>query len=213
MAVELSLDQKRQLKSLFVEKGQREAVNYLLKHFNLSLQQAQKVIQELDFSENSPIGTNNLTTFKKSKGGLLGNLMGPIFILIGIAMTFGAGYIFYKNYLFSKTAVSVNGKVIDFATSYRVIGVDDENNKQEPTIMYSSVVEFKYEAHTYKYTSKLASSSPDYEINEEVEILINPTSPEQAQINEFSDRWRSFVILMVMGIGFTVAGYFGRSRS
>src|SRR5689334_8818749 len=62
--------------------------------------------------------------------------------------------------------------------------------------VYSPVVQFEANGHTYTFENDTASSQPDFQIGAEVSVLYDPEDPNTAQINRFSERWL-FPILII----------------
>ncbi|MEQ8928037.1 MAG: DUF3592 domain-containing protein [Fulvivirga sp.] len=202
----LSPDQKNHLEGLLRAGDELSAVRYLQNTLGLSAEEALKLTEELDKTvEESPdikmrefMAKSSARAMKDSK---VSKWVGGIFLFFGLIMLGVAVYIFYSNYKFAEKAVPVMGKVIGHDTYY---STDDDGNR---SLMYSSIFEYAYSGETYTHTSDVGSSSPDYEIGEEAEILIDPEFPGKALVNTFWDRWFSIVIIGFFGVTFSGAGY------
>ena len=202
----LTPDQKKHVEDLLRQGDELAVVRYLQNNLGLSADEALKLTEKLDKTvEESPevkmsqfMAQASARSMRDSNAS---KWVGGIFLFFGLVMLGVTSYIFYSNYTFAQTAVPVIGKVVDFDISY---STDDDGNT---STMYSGVFEYEYDGEMYRHTGEVASSSPDYDRGEEVEILIDPNNPNHALVNTFWDRW--FVILIVgfFGVTFTGAGY------
>lgn len=202
----LTPDQKKHVEDLLRQGDELAVVRYLQKNLGMSADEALKLTEKLDKTvEESP--EVKMSQFMAQAGkrtmsdSNVSKWIGGIFLFFGLVMLSVGCYIFYTNYTFAQTAVPVTGKVVDFDISY---STDDDGNT---STMYSGVFEYEYNGEMYRHTGEVASSSPDYDEGEEVEILIDPNNPNHALVNTFWDRW--FVILIVgfFGVAFTGAGF------
>lgn len=62
--------------------------------------------------------------------------------------------------------------------------------------VYSPVVEFEANGQTYSFESDNASYPPAYDVGEQVSVLYDPSDPNAAQINKWTERWLMPVILV-----------------
>ena len=62
--------------------------------------------------------------------------------------------------------------------------------------VYSPVVEFDVNGQTYSFENDNASNQSDYEVGYEVSVLYDPSNPNTAQINKFSERWLFPIIII-----------------
>lgn len=201
----LSPNQKDHLEDLLKQGDELEAVRYLQNSLGLSAEEALKLTEKLDKTvAETPevkmrrmLGKTSKDLIKQSK---VGRWIGGIFLFFGLIMLGVACYIFYTNYTFSEKAIPVDGKVVRFSTYY---STDDDGNR---TLMYNTIFEYEYQGEVYEHESEVSSSSPDYDEGEIVEILIDPSSPNQALANTFWDRWFMIVIMGFFGVAFTGGG-------
>jgi len=190
----LRSSQKEHIKKLLRKGDELEAVRYLQNQIGLSAEEALKLTEQLDktVEEDIPVKKKN----KKVK-----YIVGGVFMFFGIIMLGVSIYIFYSNYKFANKAILVVGKVVDFSASY---STDDDGNR---TLMYSGIFEYQYGEESFTHQSAVASSSKDYGLGEEVEILIDPQFPNKALVNTFWERWFAVILLGFLGTVFTGAGF------
>jgi hypothetical protein len=82
------------------------------------------------------------------------------------------------------------------STTGRVTRLEESETPEGYCCVYSPVVEFEVNGQTYSFEDDTASSSPDYDIGNEVRILYDPEDPNTAQINQFSKRWLFPIIII-----------------
>ncbi len=104
-------------------------------------------------------------------------------------------YLFASQYRFAQRAIRVKATVIAY------------DNQSEGSSMYSPLFEFSFNGVKRTYQSHVSSSSPEFEIGESVEILVDPNDPQSVLINTFLGRWLAFAILGFLGTLFTTLGY------
>lgn len=202
----LTPTQKTHLEELLKAGDELAAVRYLQNNLGLSAEEALRLTEKLDKTVEEDDDAK-LKSLMKKRGlraindSKMGKWIGGIFLFFGLVMLSVSCYIFYSNYTFSQKAVAVEGKVIDFTTSY---STDDDGNS---TLMYSAVFEYEYNGKMYEHESDVSSSSQDYDDGEIVEILIDPDSPRKALVNTFWERWFAIILLGFMGTAFTGGGF------
>lgn len=70
-----------------------------------------------------------------------------------------------------------------------VVRLDEQDDAQGGCCTYVPIVEFEAGGKTYSFRGDTASDPPEYEVNEKVTMLYDPSDPNTAQINKFSERW------------------------
>ena len=111
---------------------------------------------------------------------ILANLFFMAFCLWGVY----AAYISWQ--------LEINGKT----TTGVVVRLDEQSDAEGGCCTYVPIVEFQAEGKTYSFDGNTASDPPQYDVNENVPVLYNPSDPNTAQINKFSDRWLMPIILI-----------------
>jgi len=77
-----------------------------------------------------------------------------------------------------------------------VVRLDEQSDAEGGCCTYVPIVEFQADGNTYSFDGNTASDPPQYQVNEEVPVLYNPSDPNTAQIDKFSDRWLMPIILI-----------------
>lgn len=111
---------------------------------------------------------------------ILANLFFMAFCLWGVY----AAYISWQ--------LQTNGET----TTGTVVRLDEQSDAEGGCCTYVPIIEFQVEGNTYSFDGNTASDPPKYDVNESVPVLYNPSDPNTAQINKFSDRWLMPIILI-----------------
>ncbi len=77
-----------------------------------------------------------------------------------------------------------------------VVRLTEQSDANGGCCTYVPVVEFEAGGTTYSFDGDTASDPPEYEVNENVPVLYDPSDPNTAQINKFSERWLMPIILI-----------------
>jgi len=88
--------------------------------------------------------------------------------------------------------LETNGKT----TTGVVVRLDEQSDAEGGCCTYVPVVEFQADGITYSFDGDTASDPPQYEVDEEVPVLYDPSDPNTAQIDKFSERWLMPIILI-----------------
>jgi len=83
-----------------------------------------------------------------------------------------------------------------------VVRLDEQDDADGGCCTYVPVVEFDAGGKAYSFRGGSASDPPQYEVNEKVSVLYDPSDPKTAQINKFSERWL-FPIIIIPAMIFT----------
>lgn len=189
-----------------IEMGDKlKAVRYFQETLNVSADQALVLTEKLEEEiEASPL----LEEFKtlqaeasKKPGINVGRLVGSIFMSVGGILLTIVVYLIYSNSKFAERAVPVKGKVISY-DSY--LSRDDDGRS---TTMYRPTFEYTFQGKTYTHESSTSSSSPEYEVDELVDVLVDPEEPQEILIDSFWERWFLPILLGFMGTMFGGMGY------
>jgi Protein of unknown function (DUF3592) len=201
----LTPEQKEHVTDL-VERGEKlEAVRYFQNTLNVSADQALVLTEKLEEEiESSPLREKfkSLQEEVHKKPGMnVGRVVGGIFMTLGSIMLAVVVYLIYSNNQFAQRAIPVKGKVISY-DSYE--SSDDDGGS---TTMYRPTFEYAFLGKTYTHESSTSSSSPEYEIEEEVDVLVDPDDPREILIDSFWERWFLPLLLGFMGTMFAGMGY------
>ncbi|MEK6752658.1 MAG: DUF3592 domain-containing protein [Chloroflexota bacterium] len=74
-------------------------------------------------------------------------------------------------------------------TEGTVVRLEESADANGGCCTYSPVIEFSVNGQTYTFEGGTASNPPAYQIGERVKVLYDPTDPNTAQINKYSERW------------------------
>ena len=77
-----------------------------------------------------------------------------------------------------------------------VARLDEQSDSNGGCCTYVPIVEFEAGGKTYSFKGGTASDPPEYEVNEKVSVLYDPSDPNTAQINKFTERWVMPIILI-----------------
>ncbi|MBI5953559.1 MAG: DUF3592 domain-containing protein [Chloroflexi bacterium] len=77
-----------------------------------------------------------------------------------------------------------------------VVRLLEQSDSDGGCCTYVPVVQFEAGGSTYSFEGDTASYPPQYEVGEEVSVLYDPSSPNTAQIDKFSERWLMPLILI-----------------
>lgn len=124
-------------------------------------------------------------------------LVGGIFLPVGLALLGGAAWTFGADREFASGAVGANGTVVELVASR---GSDNDT-------IYRPVVEFADRGGTrHRFTGRVGSAPPAYEVGETVSVLYDGWSPADARIDGTLDRHFLTLILGGLGTVFSLVG-------
>ncbi len=200
----LTPEQKEHAIELIEIGNQLEAVRYLQETLDITADQAMLLAEKLEEETESDLEKefNSLREEMHKKPGVnVGRMVGGIFMSLGAIMLITAAYFLISNYQFSQRAITVKGKVIDY-DSYQ-----SRNDDGGSTTMYTPTFEYDFQGKSYTHKSSTSTSSKDYEINELVDVLVDPENPTEVLIDSFWEKWFVSALLSGLGIIFTGMGY------
>lgn len=189
-----------------IEMGEKlEAVRYFQQTLNITAEQALVLAEKLEEEvETSPL----LEKFKSVQQAVrhkpatnVSRLVGGIFMGLGGIMLAIVVYLIQSNYQFAQRAIPVKGVVVRYDNH------QSSNDNGGSTTMYTPTFEYDFEGKTYTYKSNTSSSSPSYEIGEEVDVLVDPNDPNEILIDNFWEKWFLPAVLGFMGAMFSGMGY------
>lgn len=200
----LSPEQKEHAIELIEMGNQLDAVRYLQETLGITADEAlllaEKLEEEIESDLEKEFKSMQEEIHKKPDVNV-GKLVGGIFMCLGLIMLAIAAYFVVSNYQFSKRAITVNGRVIDY-NSYQ--STDDDGGS---TTMYTPTFEYEFQGKTYTHKSSTSTSSKDYKINERVDVLVDPDNPKEILIDSFWEKWFVSLLLGFLGAMFTGMGY------
>ncbi len=203
----LTPEQKEHVIDLIHMGDQLDAVRYLQETLGVSSEEAlmlaEKLEEEIE-AEESPLKDEFESLQRESvgkKGLNVGRLVGTIFMSLGGIMLAVVAYVVVSNYQFEQRAIPVKGTVIDYQSHL------SSNDQGQSTTMYTPVFQYDFKGKSYTYVSSTSSSSKEYEIDETVEVLVDPEEPAEILINSFWEKWFLPVLLGFMGTLFSGMGF------
>jgi hypothetical protein len=120
-----------------------------------------------------------------------------IFLLIGLGLLGGAGYLVLDTRSDIARADTAGGTVID------LIG---ERDSDGGTVYYPHVRYVTRSGETVEFTASVGSSPPAFDVGEPVSVLYDPAAPQEARIDTFFQLWFGSLILGGTGLVFIVIG-------
>jgi hypothetical protein len=94
-----------------------------------------------------------------------------------------------------------------------VVRLNEQDDSDGGCCTYVPVVEFEAGGGTYSFEGDTASDPPQYRVNEEVSVLYDPSDPNTAQIDKFSERWLMPIILIPSMICASILVTFAMARA
>ena len=77
-----------------------------------------------------------------------------------------------------------------------VVRLEESDTSEGGCCVYSPVIEFDVSGQTYSFEGDNASYPPAYDVGEEVNIIYQPSDPDTAQINKWTERWLFPIIII-----------------
>jgi hypothetical protein len=81
-------------------------------------------------------------------------------------------------------------------TTGTVVRLEESDSAEGGCCVYSPVVEFSTDGQTYSFEGDNASDPPAYEVGEVVNVIYDPSDPDTAQINKWTERWLFPIIII-----------------
>jgi len=75
------------------------------------------------------------------------------------------------------------------STEGTVIRLDEQSDADGGCCTYVPVVEFDAGGRAYSFEGGTASDPPAYQVGERVPVIYDPSNPQTAQIDKWSERW------------------------
>jgi hypothetical protein len=82
------------------------------------------------------------------------------------------------------------------ATTGTVVRLEEGNSSEGGCCVYSPVIEFNANGQTHSFEGDNASDPPAYEVGEVVNVIYDPSDPDTAQVNKWSERWLFPIIII-----------------
>lgn len=123
-------------------------------------------------------------------------IFGGVFGGIGLLLLVAATLFYFHTKNSQQGTILTKGKVINLSAS--------RGSKGGTT--YTPVVEFQFNNQPFQIYGSVSSNPPAFEVGEEVELFVNPQTPQTASINSFMENWFVVLILGILGSVFSAIG-------
>lgn len=178
----INLEIKQQVIGLLQRSQRVRAKELLMEKFQVNANDAEKLIQAIELEhpevKNAPPNLAEQITLVKNKGGgciVFGMRVLMVFFLI---FTFAFYVIAIGSWVYFNSYTGVVEPITGTVVSFR----QNERGSQAP------VVEYPWKGEIKRYESSMYASPPDYQLGDQVPLLVNPEKPEIAVIDSFTER-------------------------
>jgi hypothetical protein len=97
------------------------------------------------------------------------------------------GYAAYTSWQLQTNGETVTGVVVE---------LEEHSDAEGGCCTYVPIVEYSVKGQQYSIEGDTASNPPQYEVGEDVSILYDPSDPNKAQINKWTERWLFPIIII-----------------
>ena len=111
---------------------------------------------------------------------IFGNLFLAAFCLWGV-------YAGYTSWRLQNEGVTTTGTVVR---------LEESSSAESGCCVYSPVIEFNVDGQTHSFEGGNASDPPAYDVGEVVNVIYDPSDPNTAQIDKWSERWLFPIIII-----------------
>ncbi|MEM8208187.1 DUF3592 domain-containing protein [Morganella morganii] len=118
-----------------------------------------------------------------------------IFAVIGLLMLMGGSYFYLSGYSQEKSGIVVTGQIIDLSV-----------HRSDDGASYCPVVKYTDGQEEYVMESSYCSSGYRNALGDDIDVIYQPGSPDNAVIHAFGGLYGGAVILLGMGAVFALAG-------
>ncbi|SHM80520.1 DUF3592 domain-containing protein [Morganella morganii] len=118
-----------------------------------------------------------------------------IFAVIGLLMLMGGSYFYLSGYSQEKSGIVVTGQIIDLSV-----------HRSDDGASYCPVVKYTDGKEEYVMESSYCSSGYRNALGDDIDVIYQPGSPDNAVIHAFGGLYGGAVILLGMGAVFALVG-------
>ncbi|HGH5990762.1 DUF3592 domain-containing protein [Morganella morganii] len=118
-----------------------------------------------------------------------------IFAVIGLLMLMGGSYFYLSGYSQEKSGIVVTGQIIDLSV-----------HRSDDGASYCPVVKYTDGQEEYVMESSYCSSGYRNALGDDIDVIYQPGSPDNAVIHAFGGLYGGAVILLGMGAVFALVG-------
>jgi len=195
MAMDLLPGDKERVVAYLLKGKRMEAVEFLHQSLGMPMAEAMAVTGKLALQ----IPSRSLSGSPPKRNiGLPQTLGGVLFLLIGVAGLAVIGNYVWGDYQFTKQASRISATVIEIIESE---SVDDEGHRSTG---YFPIFKYTYKGREYTHQSSINFGSDNYKVGENVNVFVNPESPDRILVDTFTDRWGAYILFSLFAI-FAVA--------
>lgn len=127
--------------------------------------------------------------------------MNILLLIIGLSLSAFGVFTFKKNQKLAKNGVKTMAKVVDVSEQ------TDTDSEGFSSKSYYPVLEFvDQNSQKHKFKGNVGGGKRKYHLDQEVEIIYDPTNPAQAQMKSFFTQWIMPMIIVVVGIMLAIGG-------
>lgn len=139
------------------------------------------------------------------------------FSAIGLCLLLGALYLYQNTQDFLQDSITTDGTVIDVVRSGSLAALSGNSTRKKDSVTYHPVIVFETESGSMiEFKSSTGSNKKNYAKGEMVEVMYQPSSPQQARMSDFFSLWGASAILGGLGSVFFMVGFsiffFGNRR-
>ena len=128
------------------------------------------------------------------------NIIKYVFPIIGAGMLIGSFFIYKSTSEFIEKSIETQGTVVELLMSR-------SSSSSDRSITYRPLVQFTdNKGIPIEFFSTTSSNPPGYSVNEKVEVIYDPESPNKAKIKSFFSLWGGATILGVLSLVFFIIG-------
>ncbi|MEY1424764.1 DUF3592 domain-containing protein [Morganella morganii] len=122
-------------------------------------------------------------------------IISGIFAVIGLLMLMGGSYFYLSGYSQEKSGIVVTGQIIDLSV-----------HRSDDGASYCPVVKYTDGQEEYVMESSYCSSGYRNALGDDIDVIYQPGSPDNAVIHAFGGLYGGAVILLGMGAVFALVG-------
>lgn len=112
-------------------------------------------------------------------------------LLLFVNLFFGAFCLWGTYMAFNAYKLGASGET----TAGIVVELEESSMPEGGCCVYSPIIEFQANGQRYTFNGDVATNPPTYKVGEAVQVLYDPADPNTAQINKWSERWLTPLIL------------------
>jgi hypothetical protein len=141
----------------------------------------------------------------KEEPSLFAHFFARFCVVIGLAIMWGGGALFWRTVRFLARAIPTTGEVSELASER----ISSRSRSGGAAFVYRPIVTFETATGgEIRFKASYASNPPGLKVGDEVAVLYDPKRPDQAAVRSFASLWLGALIAGAMGLIFTAVGAF-----